>query len=80
MEVEGELSLFESVGSPMGTGLERLRRARSDIDWVWVAEKRRVWRDLGRCERRADNVRENPMSRILSASSRTVWMLACRYE
>lgn len=71
---------FKSVGSPMGMGCVRLRRPRSDTDWVWVAEKRRVWRDLGRCERRADNVREKPISRILSASSRTVRMEVRQHE
>mmetsp|Transcript_1851 Transcript_1851/g.6434 ORF Transcript_1851/g.6434 Transcript_1851/m.6434 type:complete len:286 (-) Transcript_1851:351-1208(-) len=53
------------------SGSERLSRARSFTDRVWVAEKRRVWRDAGRFSTMALSVRWNPRSSILSASSRT---------
>lgn len=59
------------------TGSLRLRRARSETDLVWVAEKRRVWRDGGRWERRAERVFEKPRSRIRSASSRTAFIHSC---
>lgn len=66
-------ALSEERESDMG--LFRDRRAREVIaseEVEEVAEKRRVWRDdLGKCDNIAFSVRENPISRILSASSRT---------
>lgn len=61
------------VGSKVDTGFGdfRERRARDVTESVWVAEKSNVWRDLGKWDRRAVRVRENPISNTRSASSRT---------
>lgn len=69
MELEPDWEVDVKVD--MVTGDLRDNLAREVTDSVWVALNRRVWRDLGRCERRAVSVRENPMSNIRSASSRT---------
>jgi len=49
-------------------------------DRVWVAEKRRVWRERGKLSTMALTVFSNPMSRMRSASSSTNVTRACVSE
>mmetsp|Transcript_58208 Transcript_58208/g.185458 ORF Transcript_58208/g.185458 Transcript_58208/m.185458 type:complete len:212 (+) Transcript_58208:438-1073(+) len=66
-----------SACTDMYSGSTRLMRARSLMDLVCVAEKRRVCRSVGRFSRMAFIVSEKPMSRQRSASSRTrtlIWV------